>query len=60
MYSVGDLLTVVPARDAGRDLSSGRVVVARLAVDFVGTTVRASEPPEDRREAWERDSLEDR
>jgi hypothetical protein len=65
-YSVGDILTVVPARDEGRGLSSGRTVVARDvcdAVGFAGMTVEeAFEPlvPEERREAWERDSLEDR
>lgn len=56
MYSVGLLLTVVPARDGGRDLSSGRTVavVARDVVDFAGTMVRSL------REVRERDSLDER
>lgn len=55
MYSVGLLLTEVPARLGGRLLSSGRSVVALDATDLAGTTVDgALELPEDRREAWER------
>lgn len=59
-YSVGLLLTVVPARDGGRLLSSGRTVVARDAVDLAGTTVRASLSREERRDVWERVSLDER
>lgn len=50
IYSVGDALTVVPALDGGKGLSSGLIVEVRLGardgalfpdVDFDGTTVRS-------------------